>query len=75
MPRKQMPDVPRDQALALYRDGRPMTALARRYGVSAMWLAARFREWGEPVRGHAEAHRARRGMTRAEWRRRVDGPP
>ncbi len=50
VPRKQMPGIPREQAVALYRSGRPMAALAHRYDVSAEWLAARFREWGEPVR-------------------------
>ncbi|MEO3755540.1 hypothetical protein [Streptomyces sp. B6B3] len=75
MPRKTMPTVPRDEAVALYREGRSMAALARRYGVSAGWLAARFREWGEPVRGRRAAQRTRRGMSLAEWRRRADLPP
>ena len=75
MPRKQMPQLPRDEAVRLYRSGQPMLSLARRYGVSPSWLTARFREWGEPVRGHAEAQRARRGVPLAEWRRRVGLPP
>ncbi|MEO3755008.1 hypothetical protein [Streptomyces sp. B6B3] len=75
MPRKQMPAIARDEAVALYRGGRSMSSLARKYGVSAGRLTRRFREWGEPVRDHAAAQRARRGMTLAEWRRRVDLPP
>ncbi|MEO3750088.1 hypothetical protein [Streptomyces sp. B6B3] len=72
MPRKRMPEIPRDEALARYRDGQPMASLARRYGVSAGWLTARFREWDEPLRGRAEAQRARRGMTPTEWRLRYE---
>ncbi|MEO3755857.1 hypothetical protein [Streptomyces sp. B6B3] len=75
MPRKPMPDIPRDEAVGLYRDGRSMAALGRRYGVSAMWLAARFREWGEPVRGRREAQRVRMGMSPEAYRRHVDLPP
>ncbi|MEO3756565.1 hypothetical protein [Streptomyces sp. B6B3] len=43
VPRTSMPDIPRDEALRRYREGRSMASLARRYGVSANWLAARFR--------------------------------
>ncbi len=70
-----MPDIPREQAIALYRDGQSMAALGRRYGVSAGWLAERFREWGEPVRGRRAAQRVRMGQTLAEWRQRVGLPP
>ncbi|MEO3749212.1 hypothetical protein [Streptomyces sp. B6B3] len=75
MPRKRMPDIPRDEAVRLYRTGRSMASLARRYGVSAMWLAARFREWNEPVRGHAEAQRARRHTPLTARRHPADAPP
>lgn len=75
MPRKPMPTIPREEALRLYRDGRSMASLARRYGVSAGWLTARFREWGEPLRGRAAAQQFRRGMTHEEWRALTDGPP
>lgn len=75
MPRKPMPDVSRDQAVALYRGGQSMAALARRYGVSAEWLAGRFRQWGEPVRGRRAAQRVRRGRTLAAYRRSVGLPP
>ncbi len=75
MPRKPMPDLPQTDALHLYRDGRSMASLARKYGVSASWLAARFQEWGEPVRGHAAAQRTRKGMSLAVWRQRAELPP
>ncbi len=39
MPRKQMPEIPKTEAIALYQEGRPMASLARRYGVSAEWLS------------------------------------
>ncbi len=68
MPRKQMPQIPKADAISRYRTGQPMASLARTYGVSAGWLTKRFREWGEPIRGHAEAQHARRGMSIAEWR-------
>ena len=68
MPRKRMPEIPMTDAISRYRTGQPMASLARTYGVSAGWLTKRFREWGEPLRGHAEAQRARRGMTVAAWR-------
>ncbi|MEO3751215.1 hypothetical protein [Streptomyces sp. B6B3] len=63
-----MPEIPKATAIVRYRSGQPMASLARKYGVSAGWLTQRFREWGEPIRGHAEAQRARRGMTLAAWR-------
>ncbi|MEO3754488.1 hypothetical protein [Streptomyces sp. B6B3] len=72
MPRKPMPEIPREDAVARYRDKQPMASLARRYGVSAGWLTERFREWGEPIRGHAEAHRERRGLSPTEWRLRFE---
>ncbi len=72
MPHKRMPEIPRGEAISRYREGQPMASLARRYGVSAPWLRKRFEEWGEPVRGHAEAHRAHRGMTPSQWRARYD---
>ncbi len=68
MPRQRMPDIPEEEARSRYRSGQPMTSLARLYGVSATWLTHRFREWGEPLRGHAEAQGARKGITLTDWR-------
>ncbi len=70
-----MPEIPREQAVRLYRSGQSMAALARRYGVSAGWLAGRFREWGEPVRDLRAAQRVRMGQTLAAYRRRMGLPP
>ncbi len=71
----EMPEIPRDEAIKLYRSGQSMAALARRYGVSSGWLAGQFREWNEPVRGHAAAQRARKGVPLATYRRGAGLPP
>ena len=63
MPRRTMPEIPRDEAIRLYASGWPVTALARRYGVSATYLTARFRRWRVPLRGRAEAARLRGPVT------------
>jgi hypothetical protein len=72
MPQKRMPEIPKDDAITRYRRGQSMASLARMYGVSSMWLADRFREWGEPVRDRTQAGAARRGMTIEQWRERTE---
>ena len=69
MPRQAMPDIPWDEAIRRYVDDeQPRASLARRYGVSHGWLRDRFVERDVPIRGHAQAHELRKGLTGTQWR-------
>lgn len=58
----------KEGVVAAYRDGESLNSLCRRWQVSSTWLTQRFREWGVPVRGQAEAF----AVLRARRRRGAD---
>lgn len=61
MPAKRIdvPEATKKMMIRQYRKGASLNALRREFGVSEETVRRRLKEWGVPLRTHAEATRAR----------------